>query len=314
MWYAKAENIKPRFHMKAIVTNIQGFSIHDGPGIRTVVFLKGCPLRCRWCANPEGLNPNIQIGFIDSLCVSCGKCFFVCPENALRKDSAGHRIDYDRCTACGKCTEVCNYSALVRYGAEMSADEVVDVVSRDKMFYDTSGGGVTVSGGEPILHASFVKALFEKCRDAGINTCVETSGCIPSNNLLEVLPLTDYLLFDLKHLNSDLHKRYTGQSNGVILENAIAAVKSTVPVLFRMPLIPSINDTPENIREPADFIKSLTPDPQIQLMPYHRLGESKYKALNRSCVLRDLQVMSRERIEEVRQAFLDLGVNCTVSR
>jgi pyruvate formate lyase activating enzyme len=300
--------------MKAIITNIQGYSIHDGPGIRTVVFLKGCPLRCQWCANPEGLSPSIQVGFIGRLCASCRKCFSVCPENALTDDSSKHRINYSRCTGCGKCAEVCDYKALVRYGAEMSVGEAFDAVQRDKMFYDTSGGGVTVSGGEPLLHAPFVKELFEKCRDAGINTCVETSGCVPEQNLLEVLPLTDYLLFDLKQMDKEAHRRYTGQPNDVILSNAALASAKGADIVFRIPLIPGVNDDETNIDATARFILGLPGRHPVQLMPYHRLGESKYKALGLTTQMDGVQVMTPERLNEVRDGYIRRGVACSISK
>lgn len=300
--------------MKAIITNIQGYSIHDGPGIRTVVFLKGCPLRCRWCANPESLSPDVQVGFIENLCTACGKCFSVCPENALRNDSAMHRIDYDRCTSCGKCVDACSYQALVRYGTDMSVDEVFDAVYRDKMFYDTSGGGVTVSGGEPLLNAPFVKALFEMCKDSSISTCVETSGFVPVQSLLEVLPVTDYLLFDLKHMDSEIHSRYTGQPNGLILQNAALAASQGSNITFRIPLIPGVNDNDRNIDATAAFVLSLPGQHEIQLMPYHRLGESKYKALGKACLMDGVRVMTSEQLEEIKREYIRRGADCSISK
>lgn len=300
--------------MKAIVTNIQGYSIHDGPGIRTVVFLKGCGLKCQWCANPEGISPQTQIGFIKNLCTHCGKCFKVCPEGALTADETKHRIDYDKCTVCGKCVEACLYKAMVQYGKEMSVEEVFDAVQRDKMFYVTSGGGVTVSGGEPLLQAPFVKELFKLCKGAEINTCVETSGFVSSEQLLSVLPETDTILFDLKHMNAAQHMKYTGQSNELVFTNAKLAVESGVDVLFRIPLIPTVNDTGENIKETADFVKSLMTMPRIQLMPYHRLGDSKYQALGVQNLFHDHQVMDREKLEEVKQAYINEGIECSISK
>lgn len=299
--------------MQTLVTNIQGYSIHDGPGIRTVVFFKGCGLACQWCANPEGISLLAEVGFIKNLCTNCGKCLDACPENALNFDDTKPRIDYSRCKACGKCVESCYYKAMVRYGKEMNVEEVFDAVRRDKMFYDSSGGGVTVSGGEPLLHAPFVKALFELCKNAGINTCIETSGSVSSKSLLSVLPVTDYILFDIKHFNSDIHFEYTGQPNALILDNAKLAVINGADIIFRIPLIPTINDTEQNIKETADFLKSIDLDAKLQLMPYHRMGEGKYKALNRPYLLRELLVMGAERLEVVKQAYIDYGVACSIS-
>ena len=301
--------------MNALVTNIQGYSIHDGPGIRTVVFFKGCNLACRWCANPEGIHTKPEVGFIEKLCQQCGKCIDACPNGAIQLDEGLHRINYERCVGCGKCTEVCFYNALVLYGKPMSVDEVYDAVKRDKMFYDPSGGGVTVSGGDPLLHAPFIKELFEKCRQNGINTCIETSGFVNTEVLLSALPLTDHLLLDLKLLNPQLHKEYTGQFNDLILKNARLAAESGVNVLFRMPLIPGINDTEENIAETSEFIKRLEGDEaRIELLPYHRLGQSKYIALNLPYSLPDVKVMETQQVDAVKNAFIANGVTCTVSR
>ena len=170
----------------AIITNIQGFSIHDGPGIRTVVFFKGCPLSCKWCANPECLSGKPQMGFIETLCADCGKCLDACTNNAIRRIGGEHRIDYSRCKSCGNCRDHCSYGALVRYGESMTVAEVWDAVRRDKMFYDSSGGGVTVSGGEPLLWAKFVRELFELSREERIDTCVETCGLADPEALLDV--------------------------------------------------------------------------------------------------------------------------------
>jgi pyruvate formate lyase activating enzyme len=298
--------------MKAVVTNIQGFSIHDGPGIRTVVFLKGCPLRCRWCANPECISPEIQVGFIAELCRRCGKCFPVCPENALT-DGRARRIDYARCTGCGRCAETCPYGAMVKYGNEMSVTEVFDAVRRDKLFYDTGGGGVTVSGGEPLLQAGFVRALFERCKAGGIGTCVETSGCVPSENLLEVLPLTDHLLFDLKHMDADIHRKYTGRSNGLILKNAALASEKGADILFRIPLIPGVNDGDGSVGATARFVLGLPGRSRVQLMPFHKLGDGKYKALGLVNTMRGTPVMTPEELEAIRMKYESLGLDCSVS-
>jgi pyruvate formate lyase activating enzyme len=242
---------------RAIVTNIQGFSVHDGPGIRTVVFLKGCPLSCRWCANPECLSETPVMGFIETLCAHCGKCLEVCPNGAIRHGEGEHRIDYSRCRSCGKCKESCYYGALVRYGESMTPAEVWDAVRRDRMFYDSSGGGVTVSGGEPLLRPEFVGELFELCRQEGIGTCVETCGFIDPDTLLRIIPVTDLFLFDLKHMDPDAHAMYTGRSNDLILRNAALVADQGSSVIFRQPLIPGINDSIWNIEATARFLTAL---------------------------------------------------------
>ncbi|MDD2735417.1 MAG: glycyl-radical enzyme activating protein [Desulfuromonadaceae bacterium] len=301
--------------MKALITNIQGFSIHDGPGIRTLVFLKGCSLACRWCANPETISPQKELGHLEQLCTGCGKCIVRCPEQALRMADGGRpHIDRKRCTACGECATNCAVKALVIYGEEMGVREVFDQVMRDSLFYDESGGGVTVSGGEPLLHAPFVRELFGMCRSSGIHTCMETSGNAEESVLRELLPVTDYVLFDLKHQDATEHRKLTGKSNENVLRNARTVVGSGVDFLFRLPLIPGLNDGTENILATARFLKELgEPAQRIELMPFHRIGSGKYKALTRENKTADLAAAGSEQVEAVRLLFEEQGIRCLVS-
>ena len=298
----------------ALVSNIQGYSIHDGPGIRTVVFLKGCPLRCRWCANPENLRDRVLVGFIAKLCHHCGRCAEACPRGAIlpQEDKRIHRA---KCDGCAKCVEACYYDALVRYGEEMTVEAVFDKVRRDKIFYESSGGGVTVSGGEPLTHPDFVSELFALCRGDGIDTCAETCGCVPQAAFEKVLPLTDHFYFDLKLMDGEKHREYTGMDNAPILANARFLAESGADVLFRQPLIPGVNDGEENIRATAEFIRDLgRPELGLQLIPYHRLGASKYAALDEPSAMEDLKPVAPEQAEAVRVKYEALGVPCTVSR
>ena len=299
----------------AVITNIQGYSIHDGPGIRTVVFFKGCPLSCQWCANPECLSKKPQIGFIKSLCQQCGKCLDVCPNNAIRPGEDAYRIDHSRCESCGKCSDHCSYGALVRYGNLMTVEETWDAVKRDKMFYDTSGGGVTVSGGEPMLNSGFVRELFELCQENQIGTCIETCGFVESDVLIEVLSVTDLFLFDLKHMDSDIHRKYTGQSNKKILENVASLIDQGADVMFRQPLIPGFNDSFENIEVTAKFLAGLGEDAmRLQIMPYHRMGRDKYKALNMKYYMDEVDIMGNDELEAVKNAYIERGIDCSISR
>jgi pyruvate formate lyase activating enzyme len=299
----------------AIITNIQGYSIHDGPGIRTVVFFKGCPLSCKWCANPECISGKPQIGFIELLCKGCGKCLEVCPNNAIRTDKDKHRIDYSLCNSCGICSDNCMYGALVKYGKPMTVDEVWDEVRRDKMFYETSNGGVTVSGGEPLLHPAFVAELFRLCHGDGINTCIETCGNVKIDAFQEVLPVTDHFLFDLKHLDKEIHKINTGHTNNRIIENATFLIKNKADVIFRNPLIPGINDTESNIDATAEFLKGLGEKAlRFELMPFHRMGKDKYRAIDMIYPMGDTGIMEKEKIEAVKKAYIDRGIACTISR
>lgn len=300
---------------RAIITNIQGYSIHDGPGIRTVVFLKGCPLRCKWCANPENLSAQAQTGFFERQCTRCGRCSGTCKHGALVPDMDAYRIDRTRCVACGDCASACFYGALVKYGESVCSDEAFDKVRRDKMFYDSSGGGVTVSGGEPLLHAKFVAELFSDCHDEGINTCIETCGHVPWDAFEAVLPVTDYFYYDLKHTDSDVHAQFTGVGTELILENAAKLAESGADILFRQPLIPGFNDDAASIDVAAQFLTGLGGDyAQLQLMPYHRAGLTKYEALALQYTMPDVRIMDADAVEAVRVQYEQRGVRCTISK
>ncbi len=306
---------KTALQQSAVITNIQGFSIHDGPGIRTVVFFKGCPLVCGWCANPECLTAEPQIGFIETLCTNCGQCADSCAVGAIRNGEGVHRVDHSLCTACGDCLDHCPNDALVRYGELRTVAEVWDAVRRDKMFYDSSGGGVTASGGEPLLRAGFIRELFELCRREGIDTCIETCGLVGRKAFLDVVPVTDHFLFDLKHMDPEIHKKHTGQPNGQIIENARLLVEKGVDIVFRQPLVPGINDTPENIEATADFLSGLCKTAaRLELMPYHRMGQGKYRALNMKYPMDGIETAGEEMVESVRREYLDRGIRCTISR
>lgn len=272
-------------------------------------------MRCKWCANPENLKPEHEIGFISKLCCNCGRCVKGCSLGAILPGEGVYRIDRERCTACGECLEKCFYGALVRYGNVMSPEEVFQKVRRDKMFYESSGGGVTVSGGEPMIYADFVAELFEKCKADGINTCVESCGFAPIEGFDKVLPLTDWLYFDLKIMDPLLHKKWTGCSNELILTNARKAAAYGTKILFRQPLIPGVNDSEDNIEKTAEFILSLGRDDiELQIMPYHRAGQTKYDALALINETADIAPMEAAEIIAVKDKYIALGVKTTISK
>ncbi|MBI2957520.1 MAG: glycyl-radical enzyme activating protein [Chloroflexi bacterium] len=302
--------------VRGMVFNIQDYCIHDGPGIRTTVFLKGCPLNCHWCSNPESKGGRPELGFISAKCTKCGKCPEVCPEHAITIEAGQFPVfDRARCTVCGKCIDACIPNALAIYGKEMTDEELFEQVRKDEIFYRGSGGGVTVSGGEPLQQPELLMALFQRCRHAGIHTAIETTGHTRSRVLEDVLALTDYVLFDLKHMDPEVHERYTSQPNDLILANARLVAASGIPFLFRMPLIPEVNDSKENIEATAAFIKGLGKEAaRIELLPYHRMGSGKYEGLGATYLLKGVMPPDLARVEEVKRAFEDLGATCTISR
>ncbi len=308
---------KPAGVAQAVVFNVQKFSIHDGPGIRTTVFLKGCPLGCLWCQNPEGISGRPELALVLARCTKCNKCLTACPEGAISLDAGGAVvIDRDRCTACGKCVEVCYPEALMMFGKKMSADEVFKEVDRDRAYYEDSGGGVTVSGGEPLAHPAFVTALFRLCHEVGTQTCIETTGYSSTRTLGRVLEVTDYVLYDLKHMDSETHRKLTGKRNELVLENARFVGMTSVPMLCRIPLIPGMNDSLENLAESARFVKTLRKDMAIELVPYHRMGMWKYQALAKpyANALEGVKSPEPEELERLRQHVENQGVQCMISK
>ena len=273
---------------KAIVFDIQRSSIHDGPGIRTTVFLKGCPLECSWCHNPEAQTKAQQLFYFYDKCVLCGKCEEVCKNNVHQLTDGKHTIDYDFCTQCGECVEECNSNALKIIGKEMSVDEVMAEVVADIDFYNNSKGGITLSGGEPLIHFSFAKALLKSCKEKGINRCVETSGFVATNNFREILPSIDILLFDYKITGLQKHKKHTGVSNELILDNLDLAYKSGVPIILRCPIIPGINDTEDHFKEIKKLDDSYPNIKGIELLPYHSIGNNKRTSIGVETTLNNL--------------------------
>lgn len=268
----------------ATVFNIQKFCTDDGPGIRTTVFLKGCHLRCAWCHNPEGLSrePLLELRTVD--CVSCGRCAAVCPNGVHSFSDSQHHVDRSLCIRCGKCVEECAYGALAFCGKIMTAAQVLDIALADRAFYFPDGG-ITVSGGEPLLQPDFVLALGTLAKAEGIHVCLETSGAVPFSVIEKVLPAVDLFLFDVKETNPDRHLQYTQAKNDLPLENLRNLDALGVPVILRCPIIPGVNDRRDHFEALAKLFISLPSAAGIQLMPYHPLGqgkESRYGAVSQS--------------------------------
>jgi len=269
------------------VFDVKRFATGDGPGIRTLVFLKGCPLRCLWCANPESQSQTPELMFHRSRCVGCGRCIEACPVGAIEADAAGLTTDRRACTACGRCVSACLYEAREVIGQTVSVGEILRQIRRDRRFYDRSGGGVTLTGGEPLQQCAFSADLLKACRAEGIHTAMETCGFAPASCIDAVLPHLNLLYYDLKHIDPDAHKRLTGQSNESILANLERVARSFVQgtIVIRVPWVPEYNGYEDVLEGILDFVSVLPNIDHVEIMPYHRLGAGKYDGLGRRYLL-----------------------------
>ncbi len=273
----------------ATIFDIQRNSYVDGPGIRTTVFFKGCNLKCAWCHNPESQNPKREMLFYKDKCIGCGKCKEKCP-NSLEK-----------CDFCEKCTIVCPQDAREICGKEYTAEELLKIVLKDKAFYDASGGGVTFSGGECMLQVDFLEEILRLCKENGIHTAVDTAGHVPYDYFERILPYTDLFLYDVKCLDSEKHKKFVGVSNARILENLEKLLAAGASVLVRIPVIPEVNDSAEEMKAVFAFLRKGNNAPRVELLPYHRMGEHKYTALGKEATL--FEVPSEEKMALLRKIF-----------
>ncbi|MEM0245764.1 MAG: glycyl-radical enzyme activating protein [Thermoplasmata archaeon] len=299
--------------MKGLIFNIQGYCIHDGPGIRTTVFFKGCPLRCIWCQNPEGQLFRPEVFLNKSKCTGCGRCILVCQNHAVTIKEGKSNTNRDLCKGCGKCAEVCPNGARSIVGKWLTVEEIFEKVKKDKIFYDSSGGGVTLSGGEPLLQHEFAYNLLKLCKSSGINTAIETSGYVEWPILKKILEYCDLILYDFKHMDPVLHKKHTGVSNELILENAKRICSElSIPMWARVPIIPGYNDSFENLEKIAKFIAELPKGSviQVNLLPYHKLGEGKLDLLERP--LLSINTPSQERITEIKKIFESHGLKTLI--
>jgi pyruvate formate lyase activating enzyme len=313
--------------LTGIVYDIQGFSVQDGPGIRTTVFLKGCPLRCPWCHSPESQQFYKQLSWMSLRCVGiekCGKCLSACPKGAIApgtwvrhaaiQENIQHiHIDRSQCDHCGDCAGVCYAKALVICGTEYTVEELTRRLRKDMPFYEHSGGGVTISGGEPLCQPEFVLQVLKSLKKSGIHTAVDTTGYARYEIVEQILPYTDLFLYDLKHMNSEQHRRLTGVPNELILENAAKIARAGGKMQIRLPVIPDFSDSEESIRATGLFCKSLGEAvAMIQLLPYHNLGVMKYQRIDDSKIVLEAEPPSDEKIQLLKEVLEALGLPVTV--
>jgi pyruvate formate lyase activating enzyme len=294
-----------------IVFKFQRHSLHDGPGIRTLVFLKGCPLRCLWCFNPESQKIEPEIVHYTQKCIGCNLCVNACPIPTAIEDREGVKfINRESCDNCGQCAAACPAGGMVRIGRRMGVDAVMDTIAKDKVFYDKSGGGVTLSGGEATFQADFTGMILKRCRSSGIHTAIETCGYADWASLGRIVATTDLVLYDLKIMDAKKHRRYTGVGNKIILENAKKIARSNTPMIIRIPVIPGFNDSRENLSETAAFIRDeLKPVRDVHLLPYEFIGVAKYEKLSRPYALGDVIPPSPTRIEDIKKVFKEFDLD-----
>ncbi|WP_446898443.1 glycyl-radical enzyme activating protein [Clostridium sp. LBM24168] len=285
------------------IFNIQNFSVNDGPGIRTIVFLKGCPLHCLWCANPESQSGKYELAYSRQKCIGCGICKNTCKNNAISITEKGVSIHRNLCKSCFDCASNCPSQALHIMGYEKTAEEIVDIVEKDSIFYANSNGGLTLSGGEPLFQSKFAIFILKEAKYRKINCAIETSGFVKWEVLDEACRYLDNVLYDIKSMNNKKHKQFIGVSNELILENFSRMCRKyrNLPVLARTPVIPGFNDTKEDIQEIFDFISQF-PNVKYELLPYHRLGEPKYYALGRKYPLGDVKLDS-QKMDSLKRQF-----------
>ncbi|MBD3214044.1 MAG: glycyl-radical enzyme activating protein [Candidatus Lokiarchaeota archaeon] len=294
-------NIPKYRNMKGIIFDIQQYAIYDGPGIRTLIFLKGCPLSCFWCQNPESQQLEPQMAYFQEKCVLCGKCVKICPENAITLSDDRIIREKKICKKCGKCVEICPENVVQIIGEEKSIKDIIEIVIRDKPFYDNSGGGITVSGGEPTMQTEFLINLLKNIKKKGIHTAIETCGCFNPEMVEKFVSVVDLFLFDIKHIDPELHEYYTGVSNENILYNFHQIYKLVGPerIICRIPLIPDVNTDQKTIQGIIDFLKGIGFTGLVHLMPYNRMAKTKYEKIGKADEYRDMGELREDEIETI---------------
>lgn len=305
---SEALSEKDSLATRGLVFDISPYTVQDGPGIRTTVFLKGCPVRCWWCSNPESQKAKPQVLYAPSLCAHCGRCVEVCPRDAISMGDNGFvETNQELCIGCGECATVCPQQARTLKGTSMTVGEVVKRVMRDAVFYRTSGGGVTVSGGEPLLQPVFTRELFRQFKEEGLRTAIETTGYAKWDVVEPIAENVDLFLYDIKHMDPGCHKHYTGVDNALIQQNVRRIAAKGNELIIRVPLIPGVNNSEQNLRATAELAVELG-GVQVDLMPYHKFGLSKYMSLGMEYRMGDTAALKEWEVEAAKTLVESYGI------
>jgi pyruvate formate lyase activating enzyme len=298
---------------ESLIFDIKRYSINDGPGIRVTVFFKGCNLHCAWCHNPESISGKVEKMYAPLRCIKCGNCVDVCPEKALTLTSDGIITNSNSCNICGKCADTCPTKAIEMSGKHMQVPEIMDIIEKDRIFFDQSGGGVTFSGGEPLVHSKLLIELLDECGKRGIHRAVDTAGFVNTETILEVAKRTDLFLYDIKLMDTNLHEEWTKVKNEKILLNLKAIANAGAQIIIRIPVISGINDNAENIEQIAIFISDLPGDKKdVHLLPYHNIAQNKYMKLGKPDSFEKLKEPDIESLNRTLAIFAKNGIKASI--
>jgi pyruvate formate lyase activating enzyme len=297
---------------KRLVLSITRTTIHNGPGMRTLILFKGCPLRCLWCSTPESQNAEPEIAIYPSKCIHCGQCVPVCPLNAINLTTENISINRSLCNNCGKCAQVCYPEAIKLLGQPMTVEELLEEVKKDVDLYKHSGGGVTISGGEPLLNPGFTRKLLRVFKEESIGVGVDTCGYVPWVSIERMLPYIDFFLWDIKHMNQEKHRKLTGVSNKLILSNAHSVSERNIPLYIRVTVIPGYNDSEENIIATCEFARSLSSVVGVDLLPLHHLGKARYDSLNRPYPIAGVPLVPDSVLQNMKRLVESYGMKCRI--